>query len=150
MSGRRGFISVTVFLFLALPFAVQNSYARPLTAQEIQRVKAVKEILGRVDKESLWQTIDGLEKTRDPRINLEMKEAQARAYADIVRGYGIDTEAKKEWLYSMVCLNMAYLQFGGDEGRPGSTTELNRLIRQKLIKYLPAGTLKQQGFLDSL
>jgi hypothetical protein len=50
----------------------------------------------------------------------------------------------------MVCLNMAYLQFGGSQGKYGSTTELNRLIRQKLKAYLPSDVLKQPGFIYSL
>ena len=74
----------------------------------------------------------------------------AKTYADIVREINVEGQKKKEWLYSMVCLNMAYLQFGGSQGKSGSTTELNRLIRQKLKKYLPPELLKQPGFAYSL
>jgi hypothetical protein len=74
----------------------------------------------------------------------------AKAYADIVRDQDVVGEKKKEWLYSMVCLNMAYFQFGGTQGPPGSATSLNRLIRRKLKEYLPPSVLKQPGFLYSL
>ena len=47
-------------------------------------------------------------------------------------------------------LNMAYLQFGGVQGAPGSTTALNRLIRRKLKEYLSANALKQLGVFYSL
>ncbi|MDE2028521.1 MAG: hypothetical protein KGK03_10080 [Candidatus Omnitrophica bacterium] len=143
-------LCMVVLLGLAVCLMPQTGYSRPLTSIEVQRVKALKGLLDGADGKSLWQTIGELEKNRDPRLVLTMKEAEAHAYADIAGEYGIRTQAKKEWLYSMVCLNMAYLQFGGDEGRQGSTTELNRLIRQKLIRYLPAGILKQQEFLNSL
>ena len=121
-----------------------------MTAQEIQRVRAVKELLEGIDKKSLQETIDELEKTRKPQINLEMREAMAKAYTDIVRDFNVEGQKKKEWLYSMVCLNMAYLQFGGGQGPSDSTTSLNRLIRQELRKYLPPDILKQPGFLYAL
>ena len=85
-----------------------------------------------------------------PQIQYFIKRAMANTYSDLVKEYNVKGEKKKEWLYSMVCLNMAYLQFGGDKGKYGSTTELNRLIRIKLIQYLPPEMLKQQGFLYSL
>jgi glycogen operon protein len=91
-----------------------------------------------------------LEKSRHSETNLEMKEAMAKTYTDIVREFNVVAPKKKEWLYSMVCLNMAYLQFGGSQGKYGSTTELNRLIRQKLIKYLPPDVLKKTGSLHTL
>ena len=140
-----------IFIFLTACAHAEGSYStRHLTAQEIERVKAVKELLYGVDTKSLQETIQELEKSRHPWVNLEMKEAMAKAYTDIVRDINVEGQKKKEWLYSMVCLNMAYLQFGGSKGKPGSTTELNRLIRQKLIQYLPSNTLNQPGFIESL
>jgi cell division protein FtsB len=140
-----------IFMFITASVHAEEAYnSRHLTQQEIQRVKAVKVLLDGIDKKTLWETIAELEKTRHPRLNLEMREAMARAYTDIVRDINVEGQKKKEWLYSMVCLNMAYLQFGGDKGKPGSTTELNRLIRQELLKYLPADVTKQPGFIYSL
>jgi len=121
-----------------------------LTGEEIQRLKAVKQLLYGVDRKSLQETIHEVEKSRHPKMTLEMQEAMAKAYTDIVSEMNVVSQKKKEWLYSMVCLNMAYFQFGGSQGKYGSTTELNRLIRQKLIKYLPVNALKQPGFVYSL
>jgi hypothetical protein len=131
---------------------VPLAYARTisLSTQDIERVKAVKVLLGGVDKKTVPETIHDLEKARRPMIDLELMEAMARAYTDIVSQIDVQGQKKKEWLYSMVCLNMAYLQFGGSQGKSGTTTELNRLIRQKLIKYLPPNALKQPGFVYSL
>jgi len=145
---------IVLLIILILPFSsinAQESYRGGyLTAQEIDRVKALKELLQGVDKKTLRQTIKELEKARHPHFNLEMQEAMAKTYTDIVKEINVEGQKKKEWLYSMVCLNMAYLQFGGSKGKYGSTTELNRLIRQKLIKYLPNDALKQPGFVYSL
>jgi hypothetical protein len=129
----------------------QGNYASGhLTASDIEHLKAVKALLDGIDTKSLRETIDELEKTRHPQINLQIREAMAKTYTDIVREIDVKGQKKKEWLYSMVCLNMAYFQFGGSQGKSGSTTELNRLIRQRLKKYLPPEALKQSGFLYSL
>ena len=151
MKFRKQFFLFVVFMFLAgLAHAEGNYTRRHFTGQEIERVRAVKELLDGIDTKSLQETINELEKSRYPRLNLEMKEAMAKAYTDIVREIKVEGQKKKEWLYSMVCLNMAYLQFGGDQGKSGSTTELNRLIRKKLKEYLPQDVLKQPGFIYSL
>lgn len=141
-----------IFLFLlTVPVHAQVNYKSGyFTPEDIQRVKAAKELLDDVDTDSLQETIRKLEKSRHPLINLDMLEAMAKAYTDIVKETDVEGAKKKEWLYSMVCLNMAYLQFGGSKGKYGSTTELNRLIRQKLIKYLSPEVLKQPGFLHSI
>ena len=151
MFSLKQYITVILFIFLFMSVSAQVGHAsRSLTAQEIQRVKGLKVLLDGVDTQSLEETITGLEKARHPGINLEMKEAMAHAFIDIVKEINVKGQKKKEWLYSMVCLNMAYLQFGGSKGAPGSTTELNRLIRQKLIEYLPPNALKRPGFVYSL
>lgn len=147
----RRLLPLIIFISLAVSAHAQENYASGhLTASDIERVKAVKTLLDGIDTKSLRETIDELEKTRHPRINLQIREAMAKTYTDIVKEIDVKGQKKKEWLYSMVCLNMAYLQFGGSQGAPGSTTELNRLIRQKLKKYLPSGALKQPGFFSSL
>ena len=148
--GRQLFLSIILLFLSASAHADENYKHAYLTPPEIERVRAFKELLYGVDKKSLGETIDELERTRHPQINLLMREAMARTYADIVREINVEDQKKKEWLYSMVCLNMAYLQFGGDQGNSRNTTSLNRLIRRKLISYLPSNASKQQGFIYSL
>jgi hypothetical protein len=110
----------------------------------------LKELLAGVDTKPLWKTIDELERSRHPMVNIEMKEAMAKAFIDLSREYNIQEQKKKEWLYSMVCLNMAYLQFAGNQRNSASTTDLNKLIRQKLKEYLPSDILNQPGFIYTL
>jgi len=143
MPYRKKFFFLIIFLFL-------TASARAFTAQDIQRVKAVKQLLEGIDTKSLQQTMDELGKTRHPQLNLQIREAMAKTYTDIVKEENVSGQKKKEWLYSMVCLNMAYLQFGGYQGARENTTTLNRLIRRKLKEYLPADVFKQHGFLYSL
>ena len=140
-------VFLVIFIFLAVPAHAQGNFPTP---RDIERVRVLKEILYGIDTKSLRETIEELEKTRHSQINLQMREAMAKTYADIVREINVEGQKKKEWLYSMVCLNMAYLQFGGSQGKSGSTTELNRLIRRKLKEYLPPNALKRDGFFYSL
>ena len=141
-----------VFLTVIVPSVLAETVdgGRYLTASDLQRVRAFKALLGSVDTQSFQTTVRELENSRHPGIELTMKEAMARAYVDIVQEINVQGQKKREWLYSMVCLNMAYLQFGGSQGAYGSTTELNRLIRKKLTEYLPAHALNQPGFVYSL
>ena len=151
MRFKKQFLLLSIFILLTSSAHAQLNYTGGfLTTQEIERVREFKDLLGGVDKKSVEETIDELEKTRHPQISLAMREAMAKAYIDIVRDFNVEGQKKKEWLYSMICLNMAYLQFGGAQGKVGSTTELNRLIRQKLIAYLPRNINTQPGFLNSL
>ena len=151
MRFEKKFFTLIIFIFLSSSAHAGEYYkATHLTLQEIERVRVIKDLLVGVDTKSLRETITELEKSRHLQIDLQMKEAMAKAYVDIVKEINVEGQHKKEWLYSMVCLNMAYLQFGGDKGTRGSTTELNRLIRQKLIAYLPPNFRKQSGSLYSL
>jgi len=147
---KRSIILVIVIFIFTTAHADEYNTSRSLTTLQVQQVMQVKKLLEGVDKESLQKTIHELEKTRHPQTSLELREAMAKAYVDIVKEVNVEGQKKKEWLYSMICLNMAYLQFGGSQGNPGSTTELNRLIRQKLKEYLPANIQRQPGFLYTL
>ncbi len=150
MRAEKLIFSVIFVFFLVWSGRVQAYSTGYLTASQIERVKAAKALLEEVDTKSLSQTIRELERSPHPMTNLEIKEAEAKAYTDIVKEEEVQGQKKKEWLYSMVCLNMAYLQFGGGPGTSRDTTDLNRLIRQKLKKYLPPGLLQQEAVSHSL
>jgi len=142
---------IAYFIIFVLPISAQAQeyHHHYLTLEQIQRVRVVKDSLSGVNTQSVMEMIKDLEKSRYPEINLEIKEAEAHAFNDIVVQQDVQDQHKKQWLYSMVCLNMAYLQFSGTA--PGSnTTSLNMLIRQELQKYLPAAVLNKSGFLYSL
>jgi|GEM_PF-1603452 len=135
-----------VFLFSTLALAKEHSLRGRLSLQEIERVKVFKKSIEEVDQKSLQQTIAELEKTDYPHLNLELKEAMAKAYVDIVQEQNVRGVKKKEWLYSMVALNMAYLQFAGQKDSAAGAKNLNKLIRYKLKEYLPADIFTRPGF----
>jgi len=136
-----------LIIFLCLISSVHADGKREyLTALEVERVRVFKELLGSVDSKTVRQTVDDLEKNDYPQVNLQMKEAMAKTYADIVRDKNIEGQGRRERLYSMIALNMAYLQLGGTQDKAGSAEPLNRLIRQKLREYLPPEIFNRPGF----
>ncbi len=156
-------IALVIFLFLVSSAHAQETFEQErsvreeswrrqsqagsgLTEQDMERVKAFKALVRDVDMKSLQQTIREIESADYPQLELQMKEAMAKTYADIVLEQTVVEQKQKEWLYSMVTMNMAYLQFGADQGDSG--TVLNRMILRKLKRYLPSDILNHPGFLQ--
>ena len=145
-------ILILIFiLILLLPsVALAKSMRGHLTALDIERLEKLKQVLLEVEGKSLKQSVNELEKSSNPKMSLIIKEAMAKTYADIVSQEKIQDLHKKKWLYSMVALNMAYLQFEGNKDSAGNTQNLNKLIRYKLKTYLPSDIFNQPGFRCSL
>lgn len=129
-------MGVVLFCFVFVAYA-QGSFS----AVQIQRIKVFKQRLGAVDKKSLEKTISELQKARDSEAALQIQEVIAQVYADIVAEQDIRDQATQEWLYGMVALNMANLQFGGR-----SRDSVSQMIVQKLKKALPAALLAHPDF----
>ncbi|HSV43575.1 MAG TPA: hypothetical protein VLJ10_03385 [Candidatus Bathyarchaeia archaeon] len=119
-----------------------------LGARERERIRAMKDIVRGVDGKTLEQTIRDIENADDPQLELQIKEAIAKTYADIVLQEKVVDQKQKEWLYSMITINMAYLQFGGSGDDSGNG--LHRLIRNKLRDYLPPEVWTRPGFLQTI
>ncbi len=117
-------------------------------AADIAHLNNIKAMVSEVDHKSVAQWLADARKTKYPETNLKIKEAMARTYVDIVREQKVQGIKKKEWLYSKIALNMAYMQFGGSDADHGAG--LDRLIRQKLKQHLPAGIVNETGFHFSL
>lgn len=127
------------FLGLFIVFLLVPSLAAGqtrLTSAQIERLKASRQLLADVDDRSLEAGLAGLERSDFPEENLQILEAIARTYADIVKEQNVIEQKNKEWLYSMITLNAAYLQLGGIQAGQSGDTALNKLIRAKLKKYL--------------
>lgn len=146
----KNFYICVIILILFVTPSLASSKTRNLTLnqEDIEELTKIKGMVKDVDHKPLAQWIKEVEKTQYPRLNIVIKEAMAKAYVDIVKEQAVVDIKKKEWLYSMVALNMAYLQFGG--GDSNHAPDLDRLIRRKLKGYLPAGIVSEQGFHYSL
>lgn len=140
-----------LFLFIILFYAQKPVYSQEifcqnhLTSEDIERVKAGKNLLSEVDSKSLKETLDTFELQSCPQINAFIIEAMAKTYTDIVNEQKIEEKNRKEWLYSKIQLNMAYLQLTGGQQK-GDSDPLNRLIRTKLKQFLPQNILTHPAF----
>ena len=135
---------------MSLPAPVYAQAYGDLTQEQVQRLKECERLLDGVSKETLAKRIDGLEQSRYQEEDLRILEAMARTYAEIVQEQQVIGQEKKEWLYNMIALNMAYLQMGGLDVHKSSETALNKLIQSKLRRYLPADLTNDQNMFYSL
>ncbi len=129
------FLVVIVLLFTAL------AQAESFSPAQIERIKVFKQRLGDVDKKTLNKTIAELQKAQDPQLALELQEVMAQVYTEIVTEKDVHKPADREWLYAMVTLNMANLQFNGR-----STYPLSGLIVKKLKEHLSPNVLSNPHF----
>lgn len=134
------FIFVVLFLILTVPAFAGGK----LSSVEIERVRAFKQLTTDVDKKSLETVLREIENTKDPQMTLQISEAIAQVYQELVREKEVVDLEARQWLYGMISLNMANLQFGGKQ--TGASGPLNRLITKKLKENLPEGIFENPHF----
>ena len=134
-------VFITIFFFVTSAGAAERSrnYSSKshLTLEEINRLKDCKRILQDVDKKSFLNSRLAIEKSSSPQENLLLLEAVAQTYDDIIRDQKIVDQRKKEFLFTKINFNMAYLQLAGINTEQRQDTALNKMIRRKLREYLP-------------
>jgi hypothetical protein len=138
-------VVVLVLLFLA---AVHVAPAAALSPKQLERVRSAKTILAEVDERSLQELEKELSATDFPEGHLQILEAVAATYREMLEEYEATTQGRKEWLHSMILLNMAYFQFGGNSEE--NDTGLNIVIRRKLKKHLSVQLLADPRLFHSL
>ena len=107
-----------------------------LTGVQENRVAQARQLLEEVDLRSAREIIDEFNRTPAPQANLQIYEAVAATYADLVKRKEVTDAASKKQLYNQIRLNVAYLQFGGDPESENSR-KLDLWIRQTLFRHLP-------------
>ena len=130
--------SFAIFSFLILFTGVAEA---GLSTQQLDRVKVAKDLLRGVDGKSLEMTIQDIENSPYPEGNLQIFEAIASTYKEMLKEYNLPDQSQKEWLHSMVLLNMAYIQLAGEKTKK-IDSRLNMLIRDKLKERLSDKLLK--------
>jgi hypothetical protein len=152
LSGWMFAVLISSFLFSTQAFGDGKGRQAPpafrISFEQMERVKACKRLMDGADGKSLEQTVMDLERTPYIEENLLILEAVAKTYSEIILKYEVASKRKKEWLHSMVMLNMAYLQLGG--GEQDGTSALNTLISRKLVGYLPPDLFKNTEIFQSL
>jgi hypothetical protein len=138
--------AVTVLLF-AVGWA--GPVGAGLSDQHAQRVAQARKILAEVDLRSAQDIIDAFNRTTAPEANLQIYEAVAATYDDLVRRKQVTDPASKKSLYNQIRLNVAYLQFGGDPDAENGK-KLDLWIRQTLFRHLPRELMENPAIFHSL
>ena len=126
---------------LCLSLIVCDPAAARISPRQMDRLKAYKSAIRDVDGMTLEEDVRRLEISDQPEHALRMLEAIAAVYREIVAEESVSGQARKEWLHSMVALNMAYMQLSGNPNVRGDSG-LNILILKKLRENLPPDTLQ--------
>ena len=114
-----------------------------ITERHFQRIKQAKSILDQLEPRSIGQIADELNQTDHPQSHLQIYEAVAATYMELVDQQDIRDEEQRKELYNQIRLNVAFIQFGGDFGS-SSGTKLDRWIRRRLKNHLPREILKNE------
>lgn len=136
-------IVITVLLF------VGGLVEAGLTGGQEERVAEARTLLEEVDLRSAQEIIDEFNRTPAPQANLQIYEAVAATYAELVKRKEVTGAASKKNLYNQIRLNVAYLQFGGDPDSE-SSRKLDLWIRQTLVRHLPRELMDDPAVFHSL
>ena len=133
-------------LICAVP--AQAAKAR-LTEAEVARVDAARRILAEVDTRPLQAIVGEINEAPYPEGNLQIYEAVAATYRELVKAKEITEIGHKQSLYNSIRMNVAFLQFGGDINHTGDKL-LHQWIRQELRRHLPEGLMENEQLFYSL
>jgi len=137
-----------VIIILSIVLIPLRLDAAPLSPQQIERVKEAKNLLGPVEPRTTEEIVNELTAARFSEENLQILEAVAQTYRDMLIEYKEATNGKREWLHSVILLNVAFFQFGGSSEQ--NDTGLNIVIRRKLKKYLSPQLLSNRNLFYAL
>ena len=115
-----------------------------LTMEERGRLRVCKRLLAGVDGKSFEESLSDLDRSSFPHGNLQILEAVAKTFTEIILEQNVVGRDKKEWLHSMITLNMAYLQLAGIDATQPQDSPLDKLIRRKLKEHLPSALKDDQ------
>jgi len=134
-----------ILTFLILPQSAQASNG---DSEFLARIHHAKMLVADIDPRSVEDISRELHSTSSPQGNLQIFEAVAATYRDLVVNGDIADEAGKKNLYDQIRMNVAFIQFGGNPNTR-SGKKIDRWIRQTLMKYLPRKLLKDKDMFYS-
>jgi len=138
-----------IIILLIAVAIVGFSTTQGFALSQTERIDQVRTLLADVDGRSAQEIIKDLNTTKSPEGQLQILEAIAQTYRDMVVEYDVTVQARKDWLHSMILLNVAFYQFGGMDDDQNETM-LNVAIRRKLKSYFSAQLMESSGLFYSL
>lgn len=134
---RESALRLFCFFSLIIFGAVTSSADASLTQKDLQRIIRAKALMMDAEKRSADEIRSEFEESGYPQQQLQIYEAIAKTFRDIVADYKENTAEARVRLLDKIRMNMAYFQFGGSKSEKEGGSELNRLIQRKLKEYLP-------------
>ena len=101
----------------------------------LERIHDAKMLVADLDPRSVEDIFKELNTTSSPEGNLQIYEAVAATFRDLVLGGDAADEAGRKTLYDQIRMNVAFIQLGGNSNG-GSGKRVDRWIRQTLMQYL--------------
>jgi len=132
-------------MFLILP---QSAQADNGDGAFLARILDAKTLVADLDPRSVEDISIELRSTSSPEGNLQIYEAVAATFRDLVINGDVTDEVGKKNLYDQIRMNVAFIQFGGNPNT-SSGKKIDRWIRQTLMKYLPQDLLKDEDMFYS-
>lgn len=114
----------------------------------VDRIHSAKMLIEDSEPRSVEDISMELQLTSSPEGNLQIFEAVAATYRDLVLdGNIVDDKGKKD-LYDQIRMNVAFIQFGGNPNQRGAK-KVNRWIRQALLKHLSKDLMNDEDMFYS-
>ncbi len=130
---------------MTLPQAVQAGSDDSIF---LARIHDAKMLVADLDPRTVEDISRDLQSTSSPEGNLQIFEAVASTFRDLVIDGNIVDDKGKKNLYDQIRMNVAFIQFGGNPNlRNGK--KIDRWIRQTLMKYLPRELMKDDDIFYS-
>ena len=142
-------MKLNILLILVLLFILpQSAQAKSDDDLFLARIHNAKALVADHDLRSVADISRQLHATSSAEGNLQIYEAVAATYRDLVASGDVTDEAGKKNLYDQIRMNVAFIQFGGDPNYGGGA-KINRWIRQTLVNYLPQNLMNNEDMFYS-
>jgi len=138
----------TLLIFIMFLILPQSAQADNGDSAFLARILDAKTLVADLDSRSVEDISIELRSTSSPEGNLQIYEAVAATFRDLVINGDVTDEAGKKNLYDQIRMNVAFIQFGGNPNNK-SGKKIDRWIRQTLMKYLPRDLLKDEDMFYS-
>jgi len=137
-----------IFILILILISPQLAQADSGEDAFLARIHDAKMLVKDLDLRSVEDISRELRTTSSPEGNLQIYEAIAATFRDLVVSGDVTDEAGKKNLYNQIRMNVAFIQFGGNlNDRSGK--KIDRWIRQTLVKYLPKDLMKDEDIFYS-
>lgn len=138
-------IVLTLIIILVIPQLVRANSGEDAF---LARIHDAKMLVAELDLRTVEDIFRELNATSSPEGNLQIYEAMAATFRDLVVGGDAADEAGRKSLYDQIRMNIAYIQFGGNPKSGGR--RVDRWIRQTLRKYLTKDLMKDEDIFHSV